>query len=263
MNTDSGIIFKIKKYAIHDGPGIRTTVFLKGCPLDCRWCHNPEGRAPEPQALKGGHAGPGRDELVGKRMPVAALLAEIEKDVIFYDESGGGATFSGGEPLAQAFFLGSMLKACRDKDIHTVVDTSGYAPAETFAAICSASDLILFDLKIMDDEKHRHFTGVSNRRILENLALLAASKTRYRIRFPLIPDITDSNENIRRMVDLLRSQGTFEGIDILPMHRIADEKYRRLGMQNQMAGVPPPSTEKIETIKALFEDYGFSVKVGG
>ena len=152
---NSGIIFKIKKYAIHDGSGIRTTIFLKGCPLDCWLCHNPEGKMPNPQVMKTDNSLGGRSEVVGKKMSVDEVIFEIEKDIILYDESQGGVTFSGGEPLLQAQFLLAMLKACREKEIHTIVDTSGFAPAEIFVEICNMIDLVLFDLKLMDDEMHR------------------------------------------------------------------------------------------------------------
>ncbi len=263
MNHSTGIIFKIKKYAIHDGPGIRTTLFLKGCPLDCWWCHNPEGRMSGLQVVKVDASPEGRGGIIEKKLSVAEVIAEIEKDIIFYDESGGGVTFSGGEPLIQAPFLLAVLKACRDKEIHTVVDTSGYAPAETFVGFCSMIDLVLFDLKIMDDEVHRLYTGVSNKRILNNLEALSVSGTPYRIRFPLIPGITDTDGNIRSMAEFVRALDSVDRIDILPMHRIADEKYRRLGMENRIADKQPPSLEEIAFIKRQFEDYGFAVSVGG
>ena len=263
MSTNGGIIFKIKKYAIHDGPGIRTTIFFKGCPLDCWWCHNPEGKTIRPRAMKSGVTARDADIIVGRKMTVNEIITEIEKDIIFYDESGGGVTFSGGEPLVQAQFLRAVLEACRDEEIHTVVDTSGYAPAEAFIGICSIIDLVLFDLKLMDDEMHRRYTGVSNRRILKNLEALSASKTPHRVRFPLIPGITDTDENIRSMAEFLRKLGSVNRIDTLPMHRIANEKYRRLGMQNRMAGKQPPSPEEIGAVKRQFEEYGFTLRIGG
>ncbi|MBW1840270.1 MAG: glycyl-radical enzyme activating protein, partial [Deltaproteobacteria bacterium] len=215
------------------------------------------------QVIKSGAPNGSRDEIIGKKMTVDEIIWEIEKDIIFYDESGGGVTFSGGEPLTQAQFLRVMLEACRDKEIHTVVDTSGYAPIETFIGICSMIDLVLFDLKLMDDEIHRRYTGVSNRKILKNLEALSASKTPHRVRFPLIPGITDTDENIRSVAEFLRELGSVDRIDILPMHRIADEKYRRLGMQNKMADKQPPSPDEIASIKRQFEDYGFTVSIGG
>lgn len=263
MNMNSGIIFKIKKYAIHDGPGIRTTVFLKGCPLDCWWCHNPEGKMPNPQVMKADHSPEGGREIVGKKMSVDEVLSEIEKDIIFYDESEGGVTFSGGEPLYQATFLLAMLKACQEKEIHTVVDTSGYAPAEIFIEVCNMIDFVLFDLKLMDDDMHRRYTGVSNRKILKNLETLSGLNTPHHIRFPLIPGITDTDKNVLSVAEFVRALGSVSRIDILPMHRTADGKYRRLGMQSKMDHKQLPSPEEITTTKRQFEDYGFTVIVGG
>ena len=260
---NSGIIFKIKKYAIHDGSGIRTTIFLKGCPLDCWWCHNPEGKMPNPQVMKTDNSLGGRSEVVGKKMSVDEVIFEIEKDIIFYDESQGGVTFSGGEPLLQAQFLLAMLKACRAKEIHTVVDTSGYAPAEIFVEICNMIDLVLFDLKLMDDEMHRRYTGVSNKTILKNLETLSGFNTPHHIRFPLIPGITDTDENVLSVAEFVRALGSVSRIDILPMHRIADGKYQRLDMQNKMANKQPPSPDEIATKKRQFEELGFSVIIGG
>jgi pyruvate formate lyase activating enzyme len=263
MNINSGIIYKIKKYAIHDGPGIRTTIFLKGCPMDCWWCHNPEGKMAEPQIMKANNSPADRGEVVGKKISIDEVISEIEKDIIFYDESGGGVTFSGGEPLLQAPFLLALLKACRKKEIHTVVDTSGYAPSEIFVEICSMVDFVLFDLKLMDDEMHRRYTGVSNKKILKNIKILSGSKTPHRIRFPLIPGITDTKENILSMAEFVRTLGSVSRIDILPMHRIADGKYQRLGMQNKMADIQPPSPDEITTKKKQFEELGFTVIIGG
>ena len=164
-----GTIFRIKKYALHDGPGIRTTVFFKGCPLSCRWCHNPEGIDPRPQTMSRRTSSGETDETVGRVIGVDALVKVIEKDVLFYDESGGGVTFSGGEPLGQPHFLEALLAACNRLEIHATLDTSGFAPVDVIDRVLSRLQLVLFDLKIMDAERHRRHTGVSNRIILENL----------------------------------------------------------------------------------------------
>ena len=263
MTNNSGNIFRIKKYAIHDGPGIRTTVFFKGCSLDCAWCHNPEGKSPEPQAMAPLPGSTQRCETVGRNMTAAEVVAEIEKDLIFYDESGGGATFSGGEPLMQAEFLETLLASCRSRDIHTAVDTSGHAGADRFRRMADLADLVLFDLKIMDDRAHRIHTGISNGRILENLKWLAASGTPHRIRFPLVPGITEGEDNIRDMAQFVMAAGAERHIDILPFHRTAEGKYRRLGMENAAENLRPPRPEIIATAKQHFEDLGFKVTVGG
>ena len=218
---------------------------------------------PDPQAMKADGSPGGRKEVVGKKMSVEEALTEVEKDIIFYDESVGGVTFSGGEPLYQAPFLQAMLKACRAKEIHTAVDTSGYAPAEIFVEICNMIDVVLFDLKLMDDELHRRYTGVSNKKILKNLQTLSGLNTPHHIRFPLIPGITDTNENVVSMAEFTRALGSVNRIDILPMHRIAEGKYKRLGMRSKMTDRQGPSAEKITTTKKQFEDFGFTVTVGG
>ena len=257
MNPDSGIIFRIKKYALHDGPGIRTTVFFKGCPLNCWWCHNPEGIRPVPE-----NSG-NRPETVGSEMTVAEVMAAVEKDVIFYDDSGGGVTFSGGEPLAQAGFLCALLDACREREIHTVLDTSGYAPVEIFRSVMEKVGGIFFDLKIMEAEIHRKYTGVTNDLILENFEIAVQSGKKVQVRFPVIPGITDDAENIDRVAGFAAAAGRIDGFDLLPFHRTAEAKYNRLGMKNRMKGVAAPSKERMDKIRDRIAGYGFAVRIGG
>ena len=264
--TADGIVFKIKKYALHDGPGIRTTVFLKGCPLRCWWCHNPEGQGfePEPMALLAdGPEGAPAPEMVGRRWTVPALVAEIEKDRLFYDESGGGVTFSGGEPLAQPQFLDALLEECRRRELHTTVDTSGYAPPEVVRAVLAKADLVLYDLKLMDEDRHRRYTGVGNRQILENLETLDGLAPEIVVRLPLVPGINDGEDEIRRMAEFLGGLKTVHRIDLLPFHPIADGKYRRLKMENRMAGVKSPTRQEAEKLGALFAAAGLAVGYGG
>ncbi len=258
-----GTIFKIKKYALHDGPGIRTTVFFKGCPLSCRWCHNPEGIDPRPQTMSRRTSSGEIDETVGTVIGVDDLIKAIEKDVLFYDESGGGVTFSGGEPLAQPEFLEAVLAACNHLEIHAALDTSGYAPATVLDQILPRLQLVLFDLKIMDAKQHQRHTGVSNRIVLENLKRIADSQTPVRIRVPLIPGITDGDDNIEAIVRFAGTLKTIDGVDLLPFHRIGGEKYRRLGMTDNMTGTAPPVPERVATIKHRFESAGLTVSIGG
>ncbi len=259
----TGMIFKIKKYAIHDGPGIRTTVFLKGCPLSCWWCHNPEGRAFEPQVLKAVDGQSFKDETAGQKVSADEIIQEIEKDTIFYDESNGGATFSGGEPLSQPDFLMALLKKCRDREIHTAIDTTGFAAPDVFENAVNLANLVLFDLKLVDEAAHQRFTGVSNKIISQNLDLAAASKTPLRIRVPIIPGITDTRDNIKAISHHLRSLPDVNRIDILPFHRIAEKKYERLGMVNKMTDYRPPTQKTMDEIKDIFESSGFKVHIGG
>jgi pyruvate formate lyase activating enzyme len=258
-----GTIFQIKKYALHDGPGIRTTVFLKGCPLSCRWCHNPEGIDPQPQVMSRRTSSGEIEETVGTVIGVDALIDAIEKDVLFYDESGGGVTFSGGEPLAQLHFLEAVLATCNHREIHAALDTSGFAPPGALDRILPRLQLVLFDLKIMDADQHQRYTGVSNRIILENLKRIAHSRTPLRIRVPLVPGITDGEDNIAAIIRFAGTLETVEGIDLLPFHRIGGDKYRRLGLTDGMAGTASPLPERMAAIRNRFETAGINVSIGG
>jgi pyruvate formate lyase activating enzyme len=243
-----GIIFDIKRFAIHDGPGIRTTVFLKGCPMDCHLCHNPESRSPELEKTC-------RDEVVGKEVSIEDVMAEISKEVIFYDQSGGGVTFSGGEPLLQPDFLHALLQQCRKLDIHTTLDTTGFSTIEDFNPIVPLVDLFLYDLKLMDESEHFKYTGVSNQLVKENLRKLEAENKTVIIRFPVIPGITDSEANIKAIGEFVTPMSNIGQIDLLPYHRIAEAKYKRLSMEYRIKNVLPPDNEHMEKVKHLFEKY--------
>jgi pyruvate formate lyase activating enzyme len=249
--STTGMIFNIQRYSIHDGPGIRTTVFLKGCPLRCWWCHNPESQRLEPESV------------FGKTMMVQAVMTEIEKDVLFFDESGGGVTFSGGEPLMQPEFLQALLESCKQQDIHTAIDTSGYAAPEILHAIIPLVDLVLYDLKIMDDASHRKYTGVSNHSILANLHKITESRKPVWIRFPVIPNITDTRQNVLDMITFLADRKNIQQINLLPYHRIAEGKYQTLQQEYKMAGVLPPLEDQLQALQAEFAQHGFQVKIGG
>ncbi len=261
-------IFDIKRFAIHDGPGIRTTVFFKGCPLACWWCHNPEGQRPEPElylrkCASGGTVINTEPETVGEEVPLDGLMREIEKETIFHEESGGGVTASGGEPLMQAEFLCAFLDACRGRGIHTAVDTCGYAPPDVFSPVAGRADLFLYDLKIVDDTLHEKYTGVSNKEILDNLRSLAAANRRTFVRFTVIPGITDTEENVRGAIELVSALKNIEEIDLLPFYNYADEKYKRLGRDNRMRGIGPPGDEKMDALRLRFGELGVRVKIGG
>ncbi len=268
MKPETGIIFNFKKYAIHDGPGIRTTVFLKGCPLDCRWCHNPESKKAGPEKITkilqtGDGKSETRTEIVGREMAVGEVVAEIEKDLIFYDESGGGVTFSGGEPLVQHGFLRALLRECRKREIHTAVDTSGYAPESVITDIAAYTDLFLYDLKIMNPEMHKRYTGVANERILENLKQLIKLGKEIMLRFPLIPGMTDDETNIREIAEFAAATGGIREVAVLPYHAVAGAKYIRMKEKNPMDGVNPPDEETVRRVVSRFESYGFHVVTGG
>ena len=265
----TGIVFDVKKYAIHDGPGIRTTVFLKGCPLNCQWCHNPESINPEPEPSLD-YRDPFRldpfaddnSDLIGEEVTVEALMEEILKDRIYYEESGGGVTFSGGEPLAQVDFLEPLLTGCREEGINTAVDTSGLAPGDSILRIANMVDLFLFDLKLVDEELHKQYTGSDNKTILENFDLLLERNSEIELRFPLIPGITDRKENVQGIKKLIGKGSGLDKISILPFHDV-EKKYSKLGRDFELAGLEPPDEKDIRDIAGEFEKTGIKVEVGG
>jgi pyruvate formate lyase activating enzyme len=268
MSID-GIIFDLKKFALHDGPGIRTTVFFKGCPLSCWWCHNPEGLKKDPEMFTASKAenraastGCG-DTMVGRSTTIKDLMMEIEKDIVFYDQSGGGVTLSGGEPLMQDEFLTALLVECRAKGIHTALDTSGYAPRELLDKICDRIDLFLFDVKLVDEEEHMKYTGVSNRLIFDNLAALLERSRKVIVRIPLIPGITDREANLKAIIALLSKFNNVQGIDLLPYNKMGEEKFRRFSMYSKLGTLPAQSQEELRERVKLFAEAGYHVNVGG
>lgn len=196
-------------------------------------------------------------------MTVSKVMKEIEKDILFFDESGGGATFSGGEPLSRPDFLEALLRACRDKEIHTVVDTTGYAPRSVLERTSPLIDLFLFDLKLLDDDKHRRFTGVSNKRILSNLRLLSNQDRNVIIRVPIIPGITDGKENIIKIGRLVKSLGNIRQIDLLAYHAMAADKYHRLHQDYVLQDINPPSQERMKDLANILKNMNFTVTIGG
>jgi len=299
----SGVVFDIRRYAIHDGPGIRTTVFFKGCPLHCWWCHNPEGESTKPELVyrESRCIGCGecsrscqreaitpltqsifvnRDKCVpcgnccrvcssdalsvaGKKMSVREVLEEIEKDRAFYEESGGGVTFSGGEPLLQPDFLDALLIECRERDIHTTIDTCGFAQYDIIDRIRDKVDLFLYDIKTMDNRKHRKYTGASNELILKNLRKLAENGSSIVISFPITPSINDDDENVTRTAEFLTSLPNIQQVNLLPYHRAGIEKYKNLGKPYKLSRIQPPSNQKINSVKKRMETFGLKVGVGG
>jgi len=271
-----GQIFKIQRYAIHDGPGIRTIVFFQGCPLSCWWCHNPESQYsvfnskkidltnPDTKFSPAGAAGKQQDKISDiRKISLDALMKEIEKDYIFFDQSQGGVTFSGGEPLAQPGFLLNLLHESRKREIHTAVDTSGFAPSHVMSDTADIADLILFDLKLINDDDHIRYTGVSVKPVHDNLKLLHGKNTKVWLRFPLIPGINDNDENIDKIIHFLLFFKKFKHINILPFHKTGEGKYLKLGIKNPMKDTEPPCLEKIESVKKKFEQNGFSAIIGG
>jgi pyruvate formate lyase activating enzyme len=298
-----GLIFDIKKYSIHDGPGIRTTVFFKGCPLSCWWCHNPESQSPQREVMlydnrciRCGacvdacpqHAVTWRDgepitdrvvcercgaclpvcysdgrEIVGREMSVDQVMREIESDRAFYDQSRGGVTFSGGEPLLQRDFLLALLQACRGRELHTAVDTSGFASWDTLDRVRACADLFLYDLKLIDDERHREFTGVSNQPILRNLHSLSALNHAIVIRVPVVPGLNDDVDSIRALAEFVAALPNRHPIELLPYHHIAVDKYLRLGKPYRLFETRRPDAAQLDEIARQLQQFDLPVDVGG
>lgn len=268
MKKIKGLIFDIRRFSTKDGPGIRTTVFFKGCPLTCIWCHNPEGRLTDIQQVtrinKVGVYEFHVDEMIGKDMSVDEVMKEILKDSITYEESGGGVTLSGGEPLVQIDFLFKLLKILKSSNIHTAIDTSGYSNLENIKKIIDYTDLFLYDLKLLDDDLHRKYTLVSNECILNNLEYILQNGKEVIIRFPVISGINDTRENINKMKDFISSKkGKIKEIHLLPFHNIANNKYNKLKLENIMKDVPALDEKDLISMKEEFESVGLTVKISG
>lgn len=250
----SGLAFDVKRFAIHDGPGIRLAVYLKGCPLGCWWCHNPE-------ALR--RVASGEPPAGERRLSIRQLMAEIAREQVFIDESGGGVTFSGGEPLVQIDFLEAALKACKAVGLHTALDTTGYAPPGHIDRVAPYTDLWLYDLKVIDPALHLKYTGAPNLQILGNLRRLRLMGARVWIRIPVVPQLTATDRNIAATIEFLEQVGGVEEVFLLPYHKAASAKYERLGMVNRAAAIEPPGDELMARLKERFEARRFKVNIGG
>jgi pyruvate formate lyase activating enzyme len=292
--------FNLQRYSVHDGPGIRTTLFLKGCPLRCVWCHNPESMAPEPQvwwqescciacrecvvACQPGarqivagrlwvDAGlcqtcgacaavcvAGAVEVVGKPISVGEAVTAVEADRAFYERSGGGVTVSGGEPLMQAEFAERFLGLCRQRGLHTALDTSGFAPWPALERVARQADLVLFDVKHMDRSAHSRLTGVPNERILGNLRRLVNEGFRVAVRLPVVVGCNDEDRQFRALGEFLAEcDAKPSSVDLLPYHKLGESKRHRLGLSEFAGQMGEPSAGRLEEIRSLLSDYGLTV----
>jgi pyruvate formate lyase activating enzyme len=287
----SGLVFNVQRFSLHDGPGVRTTVFMKGCPLSCGWCHNPESRSPAPGFVRMRHrcmncGRCGEDELadpvvsgrgdedveacptgalqgVGETVESAALVTTLLRDRIFFDESGGGVTFSGGEPLMQAAFVTEAMRRLQAEGVHTTLDTCGFGRWQDLREAAACANLVLYDIKLMDDARHKAATGVSNGVILENLAALAKVHAAIWIRVPVIPGVTDDEANLDAAAAFLQPLPGIRQIDLLPYHPTGEAKFARVGLDYALHGTLPPTYERLETLAAHFRARGLTTTIGG
>lgn len=294
--TIRGMVFDVQRMSIHDGPGIRTTVFLKGCPLSCVWCHNPEGRERRPQLAftpmlcigcelcfqrcpQGAHVMidgehrllrdrciecfacaeecySGALEIVGREWSVAEVLAEVVKDKPFYEESGGGMTVSGGEPLAQFEFAKHLLLGAKERGLHTCVETCGHVPTGPLEDLVPLVDLFLFDCKETDPERHLEYTGHSNEQILRNLRFLDEHGAAIILRCPIVPGVNLRDDHLRGIVSLARSLKNCQAIHVIGYHALGDAKRTRLGEQEEQPPFPNMTRQEVEAVVAQIRELG-------
>lgn len=259
-----GTVFNIQRYSIHDGPGIRTVVFLKGCPLRCRWCCNPESWSKLPETWKNAN---GEVEILGRLFEPEEVLEEIKKDRNYYRHSDGGVTLSGGEVLSQAEFSTKLLQLCYDSNIHTAIETSGYGEWGKLKEMAKYTDLFLYDIKHMNPITHGAFTGVSNVPILQNLESLIEMGKQIIIRVPFLPEYNGTEENLMEMAQFMKEHGLQE-IHLMPFHQLGKDKYQKLGKTYQLKEILPlklreDGPEKIADAKLLLEQFGLKVIIGG
>jgi pyruvate formate lyase activating enzyme len=248
----SGIVFDIKEFAIHDGPGIRTTVFMKGCPLSCQWCHNPEGQSRQPQVIRA----PRGERIAGVKYTAQALAGLLNQQVDILRVNEGGITFSGGEPLLQADFVAEVIDLL--DNTHILLDTSGYGQEQDFRRLVARSDLVYFDIKLIDSTAHRHYTGCDNDLILRNLHLLGEMGTPFVVRVPIVPGVTDSDSNLQAIIQTIYPIPGLQQVDLLPYNKAAGAKYEYAGMEFRP---DYDESSELNLNTALFEQAGIKVNV--
>lgn len=259
MYQGKGRIFNIQRFSIHDGDGIRTIVFLKGCFLRCKWCCNPESQSKEVETL----IEKGKPKIVGRDVTVDEIMPEILSDLPYYRRSGGGVTLSGGEMLFQPEFALDLLQACKANGLNTAVESTAFAPFETIKRLLPYIDTFLMDIKHVDGEKHKRFTGVDNALILENARKIAISGTHLIIRTPVIPGFNDTPEEIRAISKFAATLPDVKEHHLLPYHRLGQDKYAGLGRNYELDGITPPTGDKMKYLLSCAEESGLKCRIGG
>lgn len=254
-----GRIFDIQRFSVHDGPGIRTIVFLKGCALRCRWCCNPESQEYKIQKM----IRAGKTEIIGRDVSVREVMEEVEKDIPYYDRSGGGVTLSGGEALCQPEFAESILRACHESGINTAVETTGFAEKRVLDRVIPHVDYVLMDIKHINSKKHKEFTGQPNELILENAAYIAELSENMTVRVPVIPTFNDTEQEIRDIACFAARLSKVTRLHLLPYHRLGRDKYTGLGREYLLDGIEPIPSEKINALYEAACESGLIVQIGG
>lgn len=245
---ESGVVLRIERSSIHDGEGLRTVVFLKGCPLSCVWCSTPESQSPFIEN--------GSDKTYGKKMLAAHVVSEVEKDSIFFLHSGGGVTISGGEPLMQPEFTESILKGCKSNGINTAMETCLHTEPATLKKVVPYLDTLYADLKFIDNEKHKKYCGHNNDQILSNMRRLSTEQTiKMIIRIPLIPGINDSEEDLTLAADFCNSIEHIHSIELLPYHRLGVPTYSKLGLDYTLTDIEPPESHYVDSKKEFLRNH--------
>lgn len=262
-----GIIFDIKRFAIHDGPGLRTTIFLKGCPLNCWWCHNPESINPEIETYTSvdrlGEQTFKTTKQIGRKATADEVFIEIKKEAIFMEEGNGGLTISGGEPLLQPEFTAELLKLCINAGIHTTIDTAGAVTFNKFRMVIPFTNLFLFDIKLINYDNHKKYIGADNRLILQNFKEVVKAGKKVIARIPIIPNVNLNKTELNMMlIFFLPLKGeNFNEIHLLPYHHIGQSKYNRFNKHDRMNDIKEPKNDDLFIAIQIFEDAGFIVKI--
>ena len=254
-----GRIFDIQRFSTHDGPGIRTIVFLKGCALRCRWCCNPESQSYEIETMMQN----GKPKVIGRDVTVEEVLTEVLQDRPYYNRSGGGVTLSGGESLLQPDFAIALLKACKDNGINTAIETTGFANPDVIERFLPYLDTVLMDIKHINSEKHKEFTSQPNEKILENAKLIASKANKLIIRVPVIPTFNDTIAEIAEIAAFAANLPNVNEIHLLPYHNMGRDKYAGLGREYAMGDIKSPTNELMEVLKQTAEQFGLNAYIGG
>ena len=246
-----GLVFNIQRFCVHDGPGIRTTVFFKGCPLRCKWCHNPES-----QSLAVEHmCENGETQVCGRYMTVDEVMDEVMQDRVFYENSDGGLTLSGGEPLMQAAFASAVLEKAKEQGMHTCVETCGFAKAEDVKQVASLTDMFLYDWKVSDGELHKAYTDADNTRIRENLRYIDTTGAKIVLRCPIIPQVNDTEDHFHGIADIANSLQNIVRIEVEPYHMLGNNKYAKLGRSEATPSFQQPTEEQVAAWIARLQEY--------